>query len=154
MTYDTETIGKETIGKYISMLYRAGNAFFNKHMEPHNIGSGQYPFILSLYFSGGITQEELSCKLSVDKGTTAKAIKKLIEEGYVKREVDEKDKRAYKVYLTEEGRKATAYIFKVLNSWNDILTSDFSKEEKELALKLLKRMFENKVKYLGKENYK
>lgn len=142
----------EAIGKYISMLYRAGNVYFNKNLEAYNIGSGQYPFIICLYFHDGITQEELSCNLCIDKGTTAKAIKKLIEDGYVKREIDEKDKRAYKVHLTEEGRKTAAYIFKVLDSWNDILTSGFSKEEKELALKLLKRMFENKIRNFHKEH--
>lgn len=140
----------ENIGKYISILYRSGNIYLHKYFEKYNIGIGQYPFLIHLSHSEGVTQEELSCKLFIDKGTTAKAIKKLEEEGYVRREVDEKDKRAYKVYITENGRKIIASIFQILHSWNDILTYDFSEEEKELTLKLLKRMNENKNKNMSK----
>lgn len=140
----------EHMGKYISALYRSGSMYFNKNFEKYNIGSGQYPLLLSLSITEGITQEELSCKLSIDKGTTAKAIKKLEEEGYVKRESDNHDKRANKVYLTEEGRKIINDIFEVLNSWNNILTCDFTEQEKEIALNLLQRMLENKNKHFRK----
>lgn len=142
----------EHMGKYISALYRSGSMYFNKNFEKYNIGSGQYPLLLSLCHGEGVTQEELSCKLFIDKGTTAKAIKKLEEEGYVKREIDDHDKRAYKVYLTDDGRKIINDIFEVLNSWNNILTSGFTEEEKKLALNLLQRMLENKNKQLKKEN--
>jgi DNA-binding MarR family transcriptional regulator len=64
--------------------------------------------------------------------------------------VDDKDKRAYKVYLTEEGRKVTAEISEVLHNWNDILTSGFTEEEKGIALNLLQRMLENKNKQISK----
>lgn len=136
----------ESIGKYISILYRSGAIYLNKSFDKYNIGSGQYSFLIFLSHSEGVTQEEMSCKLSIDKGTTAKALKKLEEEGYVKRSVDEKDKRAHRVYLTDEGRNIIDDVFEVLYNWNNILTADFTEEEKELALKLLQRMIENKNK--------
>lgn len=134
----------ETIGKYISILYRSGTMYFNKNFNDYKIGSGQYMFLLFLSNNEGVTQEEISCKLYIDKGTTAKALKKLEEQGYVKRAVDENDKRAYKVYLTDEGKNSIDSIYKILVNWNNILTYDFSEEEKEVALKLLKRMINNK----------
>jgi DNA-binding MarR family transcriptional regulator len=142
----------ESLGKYISILYRSGAMYFNHNFQDCNIGSGQYPFIIFLSRNEGVTQEEMSSSLYIDKGTTAKAVKKMEQAGYVRREVDEKDKRAYRVYLTEEGRNITMEIFKVLHSWNDILTSDFTEEEKKLALNLLQRMVGNKNKELKKEN--
>jgi DNA-binding MarR family transcriptional regulator len=136
----------ESMGRYISILYRSGKMYINSKCEKYNIGNGQYLFLLFLSHSEGVTQEEMSCKLFIDKGTTAKAVKRLEDEGYIKRQVDDKDKRAYKVYLTEEGRKVTTEISKVLNDWNNTLTSDFNEEEKKIALNLLQRMLENKNK--------
>ena len=40
-------------------------------------------FLLELYKKDGKNQEELSEKLNIDKGTTARAIKKLEEEGFL-----------------------------------------------------------------------
>lgn len=88
----------------------------------------------------------MTCKLFIDKGTTAKALKKLEDEGLVKRSVDENDKRAYRVYLTADGKDIIKDIRNVLLDWNDILTSDFTEEEKKIALNLLQRMVENKKK--------
>jgi DNA-binding MarR family transcriptional regulator len=52
-----------------------------------------------------ISQKELSKFLYVDKSTTAKAVRNLVENDYVKRVQDENDKCIYKLYLTEEGKK-------------------------------------------------
>ena len=136
----------DSIGRYISILYRAGAMYFNKNFNIGNIGSGQYTFLLFLENNEGVTQEEMTCKLIIDKGTTAKALKKLEEEGLVKRSVDENDKRAYRVYLTADGKDIIKDIRNVLLEWNDILTSDFTEEEKKMALNLLQRMVENKNK--------
>ena len=72
----------DNIGKYISQLYRRGGIFITKRMEKYNIGQGQFMFLLELYIEDGRNQEELSKVLKIDKGTTARAIKKLEEEGY------------------------------------------------------------------------
>ena len=140
----------EPIAKYISVLYRAGNIYFNQNFEKYNIGYGQYPFLIYLYHNDAVTQEVMSNELYIDKGTTAKALKKLQENGYVTRQVDDRDKRAYKVQLTDNGKEVTKEIFHILRSWNSILTSDFTEEEQNLALKLLNKMLNNKNKAFSK----
>ena len=96
---------KEFIGKAISYLYRYGQIYIGKKIEPYGIGSGQFPFLMRLYREDGINQESLSDYLKIDKGTTARAIQKLVDEGYVFRQRDEKDRRSYRVFLTEKGKK-------------------------------------------------
>ncbi|WP_322395982.1 MarR family transcriptional regulator, partial [Clostridium perfringens] len=53
------------------------------------IGQGQFMYLLELYIEDGRNQEELAEVLKIDKGTTARAIKKLEENGFVRREKDE-----------------------------------------------------------------
>ncbi|MBF8983603.1 MarR family transcriptional regulator [Lutibacter sp. B2] len=115
-------------------------------MKPYNISRGQHIFLVALFKNNGINQEELSNNIKIDKGTTARAIKKLEEEGYVVREIDPADKRAYKLYVTEKALEIKPKFIEVLSSWTDILSDGFTEEEKEITLKLLKKMAQNATK--------
>jgi DNA-binding MarR family transcriptional regulator len=138
------------ISKYISILYRSGGSYLSKKFADYNIGTGQFTFLLHLSHNEGVTQEEMSCSLHIDKGTTTKALKKLEQEGYIFRQTDEKDKRAHRVYLTDKGKSIIGDIHKILDEWNNIITAGFTDEEKELSLKLLQRMAENKNNFFKK----
>lgn len=141
----------EALGKYISILYRQGNAFLTKKYSKYNIGSGQYMFLIQLYANDGLSQEELASRLNIDKGTTARAIKKLQNEGYIIRETDEDDKRAYKIFLTEKAKEIKEDFFQILGQWNDILTSGLTAEEVEIVLKLMKKVSNNNFSGYYKE---
>ena len=126
----------DNIGKYISQIYRKGRIFISKGLEEYNIGQGQFMYLLELYIEDGRNQEELAEVLKIDKGTTARAIKKLEENGFVRREKDENDKRSNRVYLKND-------IFFILNQWDEKMSEQLNKEERELMIKLLKRVCSN-----------
>jgi len=138
---------KNSLARWISLLHRYGHIYVGKQLKEYNISKGQYIFLNALYKQESISQEQLSDYLKIDKGTTAKAIRKLEEEGYVIRKVDAKDKRAYNIYLTEKAMKIKPIVRKAMTDWIDILYSGFSEEEKELSLALLDRMGENAAAY-------
>lgn len=138
---------KNSLARWISLLHRYGHIYVGKQLKEYNISKGQYIFLNALYKQEGISQEKLSDYLKIDKGTTAKAIKKLEEEAYVIRKVDVKDKRAYNIYLTEKAMKIKPIVRKAMTDWIDILYSGFSEEEKELSIALLDRMGENAAAY-------
>lgn len=132
-----------SIVRCISVLYRYGQSYITKRLEYLNISSGQYVFLMTLYRKGGISQEELSSYLKIDKGTTAKAIKKLEDEGYVERKIDLRDKRAYKVNLTPKALEVIPAIQAASKEWENIITSGFSEEEIPRVKKVIQRMAEN-----------
>ena len=131
------------IGKYISQLYRRGGAFIAKGMEQYNIGQGQFMFLLELYINDGRNQEELSKILKIDKGTTARAIKKLEEEGYIIRCKDENDKRSNIIYLTQKGKDIKDNIYSVLDEWERKINEHLDDNERELMIDLLKKVCSN-----------
>ena len=140
-----------SIGRWISILYRYRQNYLSKRLEPFNIGSGQYFFLLVLSKNNGISQEGLSEYLKIDKATTAKAIKKLAEEGYVTRAVDNADKRAYQVYLTQKGWELLPFIEKCINDWERLVTVGFVENERQLLERLLEKMAQNacQIKEMG-----
>jgi DNA-binding MarR family transcriptional regulator len=85
--------------------------------------------------------------LPIDKGTTAKALKKLEEQGYVTRQVRDDDKRFYRVFLTPKALGIKDEVRSVLVDWRSLLTDGLSEEEKELAWTLLERMGENAARF-------
>ncbi|HHT50203.1 MAG TPA: winged helix-turn-helix transcriptional regulator [Eubacteriaceae bacterium] len=133
----------EHIGKYISYLYRIGQCFINKRLEPYNIGSGQFPYLMVLFNKDGISQESINEIVRMDKATTVRAIKKLVAEGYVHRKRDLLDRRSYKIFLTDRGLSMKPIIFNILREWNSILLKNMDDQEKIFALKLLGKMAEN-----------
>lgn len=142
----------KSIGKYISILYRYQQGFMAKELKEYNLGTGQYIFLLTLLKKDGISQEELSKSSYIDKGTTARAIAKLEQEGYVLRKKDEEDKRTNRIYLTEKALEFEPVLFEILRKWVGILSSDLSKEEEAVAIKLLENMGESAAKYMKENN--
>ncbi|MGO5075731.1 MarR family winged helix-turn-helix transcriptional regulator [Clostridium sporogenes] len=134
-------MGKNTqcVGRYISMLYRAGNCYINKELSKYGIGSGQYIFLLYLSNNDGCNQEKISSALNIDKGTTARALQKLEKEGYINKEIDKNDRRINHIIVTKKGFEIKHIIIKILNSWDKILYSDFTEKEKKELLKLLEK---------------
>lgn len=131
------------IGKYISQLYRKGSVFINKGVSKHGIGSGQIMSLLELYLKDGKNQEEISETLKIDKGTTARALKKLEEQGFVNRIKDEHDKRSNKIYLSDKAKDVKEDVLDVLTDWNKQITKTLTKEEEETLKQLLEKVCTN-----------
>ena len=128
------------MGKWISILYRTGQAYFDKSFADYGIGNKHYRYLLFLYRQEGVTQDIMSKYFYVDKATTARAILALEEQGYIFRQVDLKDKRANKVFLTEKGRDMEPVIRAVLNDWAEVMTSDLTAAERSTVYGLLQKM--------------
>lgn len=134
---------QSSIGRQISILYRYGQSYISKKLEAYNIGSGQYIFLAALHRKDGISQEELSASLKIDKATTAKAVKKLIESGYIRRDIDSSDKRAYKVFLTAKAMAVIPAVQKAVKEWENMVCSGLADKEKRLIEELLHKMAQN-----------
>ncbi len=134
----------DPLGKYISIIYRYAMMHANRLLKPFNISSGQLGFLMVIFDHNGLSQEELSEYLSIDKSTTAKAVKSLEENGYIIRRVSEKDRRAYNLYTTDKAISTKKAIRKLAFDWdNNVLLKGFGQQEKELVYDLLKRMAQN-----------
>ncbi|MGL4345611.1 MAG: MarR family winged helix-turn-helix transcriptional regulator [Cellulosilyticaceae bacterium] len=130
----------ESIGRYIGHLHRLGATFLSKEYEKYHIGSGQYQFLIQLYLQDGISHDELTDKVSVDKGTTTRAIKKLEEAGYVTTAVNQQDKRKYHIYLTPKALEIRDEVLEISLKWNEQLVGSLSPDELDLLYTLLRKM--------------
>jgi DNA-binding MarR family transcriptional regulator len=136
---------QESLGRLIACLQRHARSYFEKELSQFGIGSGSLGVLIVLLHKDGINQQELSEKLHVDKATTTRAIMKLLKKGYVRREKDQTDNRAYRLFITQKAQGIAPEIKNTLQSWSAILADGFTKEEQETALELLRRMKDNAI---------
>jgi len=76
----------------------------------------------------GITQEELTSIVCVDKAATARAVRSLEEKGYLLRIQDEKDKRQNRVYPTEKAKQIGQEVRTELMKFNKLLTRNIKRK--------------------------
>lgn len=137
--------------KLTNNLYRCTQVYVDKNMEKYKLSIGTYPYLLALKRLPGISQNEVSRELNVDKSMSARTIKKLIELGYIRKEENKKDIRAYKLFITENAEEVIPEIIKILDEWIDILLQGNSEEQKEKGIIFLEGVLENAKKFTKKQ---
>jgi DNA-binding MarR family transcriptional regulator len=137
----------KSVGRYISCIYRNFHKYLHEQLKEFNLGSGQFHFLMMLYKKDGVNQETLAEKLNIDKATSARAIKKLEEQGFVIRKKDSNDRRNYTIYLTEKAQRLKPKIRNVLSNWTDILLYDISIEEQQQLFSLLEKISRNATEH-------
>ena len=131
-----------TILRYISILQRNTNRYFDLTLEPDQIGSGQQFFLLRIAEHEGITMYDLARLGPFDKGTVTKAVQKLSELGYVYLEPDLRDRRVRHLYVTERARPLIERVDHLRDLWTDALTRALPAETQEQLLHTLQILAE------------
>lgn len=127
----------------IGVLSRAINYISDVKYKEFNLQKGQFIFLTRICENHKINFIDLSNMLKVDKTTTTKAVKKLIDLGYIYREVDAFDRRSYNLLPTSRGVDIYNNIINEENRQIDVCLDGFNSDERELALKLIDKMSKN-----------
>lgn len=132
-----------SVSRLLSCLYRHTQMYFDQRLKSYDIGYGALAFLMMLYHHDGIHQEEISRKLHIDKATTARAIHKLETGGYIRREPDIADRRAYRIFVMDKALRLKPELHEFSKEWTQQLMADFSVEEQAQAFILLDKMAVN-----------
>jgi DNA-binding MarR family transcriptional regulator len=112
-------------------------------MNRLGFGPGQFFLLSELYAEEGLSQDELSRRVGVDKSNTSRALFKLEQYGLVQRKSDPQNHRIKKVYLKPKARKIQHKFKKIQSQWNSKLLNGFTNEERSVLFSSLKRIAEN-----------
>jgi len=86
------------------------------------------PFMTELYYEDGITQDMLSARVNMDKGTTARAILRLERKKLVKRSENNLNRRQKLVYLTPKATKEVKKFFFPLYKMSRVMSEGLSRQ--------------------------
>ncbi len=112
--------------------------------------NGYRQILMFLAHNDGATQVELVRVSHLKAPTISVTLKKMEDEGIVRREQDTKDMRQTHVYLTEKGRALDNDHFKQLKDLEAVMFEGLSKEEEELLRSSLKKVRDNLLLHMEK----
>ncbi len=132
-----------SVSHSIAFIHRNNFMFLSRQLEAYNIGPGQFPFLMMLFHRDGMRQEDMGRLRGLTRASCTRALQKLETEGYVNRQKDPGDGRAYRVYLTEKGRRIQDVIYRLDSLRHETLLAGFSDTDKAVLEGLLERMVSN-----------
>ena len=129
--------------KTLDDVYRNKNRLLSHFLDKYSLGNGQFHILNMIAWDEGTSQEKISNKRDIDKSAIAKSVMKLIDNGYVYKVRDEKDKRAFCLFCTEKGKQVIPETRRILQQVDDILTSGSTEDELNVFIRVTKRMNHN-----------
>ena len=132
-----------SFGYRLSSLFRMFRASIQEDMEAVGVKACLVPFLAELFYEDGVAQEELAERLSLDKGSTARAIARMEGDGLVYRIRNQDNRRQKLVYLTDRAALLEKDFFAVLEKGTQQMTRGLSSSERETALLFFDRMIAN-----------
>ena len=127
-------------GTYISVLMRQLNLFFSHELSEVEVTASELMYLAQLYAQDGLIQDEMSNKISVDRAATTRTLQAMEKKGLVRREQDENNHRAKRVYLTEKARELEPRIRELQTRWVDFITQDLTQEESDTFARQLRML--------------
>ncbi|MDY0287315.1 MAG: MarR family transcriptional regulator [Sphaerochaeta sp.] len=121
----------------ISALSRYWYSYTHRSLKTLDIAGSEHAIIMTLAINECMNQYELSDSLSLNKGTIAKALLKLEDKGFVKREVNEENRREKLVSLTAYGNEEVGKIFGVSETWKQEVLEGISEQDQEVFFRTL-----------------
>ena len=113
----------------IGKIARALDSIANIEFKEYQLSKGQYLYLIRIFENPGIIPDRLAEMIKVDRTTAARAIKKLEEKGFIRKEADDVNKKIRRLFVTEDGAKLVPIIQLENQYSNQIALQNLSKKE-------------------------
>ena len=139
---------EKSVVKRIHILYRLSMMNVRNEIKKLGFGPGDYGFLAMLFIQDGLSQDEISKQMRVDKSYTARAIAKLEKAGMVERRPDPNEHRIRRVFLDEKAFEIEPQFVDMLQQWHSTLIEGVNPEELSILCKVLDQMKVNAEAHL------
>ncbi|MDR3563709.1 MAG: MarR family transcriptional regulator [Negativicutes bacterium] len=131
------------LGHRVGILSRLFLKRINEKMMMTGITGSQWSVIHRLRLYGTLTQTELCQQLSIEGSTVSKMIDSMEKSGWIRRTVDEKDKREKRVALTDKAEKQFPIWLEMVTELQQRGFTDISEEDIAGFDKVLDQLIKN-----------
>lgn len=121
-----------TIEQNFAVICRKFNQFLNRELQDVDLTAAEMTYLHFLLEQDGMTQDELAKSSCVDKAAITRVIQRLEKKGVVQRKMDDSDKRANRIYLTEKAYYYQKLIESVRQKWIRIMDVHMTEEQQRI----------------------
>ena len=125
---------------HLITLMKTHDYYMKKHIKNGtDILPSQYYMLLFLYYEMGTNQSDIAKACLMDRSGVSRAFKDFEEKKLITREVDETNKRAYKITLTKKGIETAEFLIEKEKEWDDMICEELNITRQE-TLDLLSKI--------------
>lgn len=135
----------------ILLISRKSQIYLGSHLKKFNITAAEAPFFLIIKNFDGMTQEELTAIVNVDKAVTTRVIQSLEKKNFIKKVQDKKDKRQNRIYATDQLKKIGPEVIEELKKFDERVLKGIDEKDIDISQEVLLKIEENFMK-ISKEN--
>lgn len=106
-----------------------------------NMRSGLFSSLALIAANPGVSQNELSKEVALDKSVTVTIVDELERRGWATRKRSKTDRRRHALFVTDAGTKALNELFAILEKTEDAVLHQLSRAELHILNELLDRMY-------------
>lgn len=128
------------IMKYISRIHRCAASYRLSALSGEGMTGGGQLYLAEICRRPGISQEQLTKRLCVNKSSVTRQLGRLEQSGFITRHSDPRDGRVSQVFPTKEAEALLPKIKEVSERWNELLAGELSEKEKKQLASMLKRV--------------
>lgn len=121
-------------------VHKQSNIFLADRLKELGVNVGQFPHLMRVCATPGLTQDEIAEKTRTDKSTVAKMLKQLDGAGFVTRKGNPGDKRSLLVFPTQKALDVYPAIMKEKRRWHEKLTGGLTATERHVLDMLLAKI--------------
>ena len=137
------------INRKILAIARCDTQYRTEKMAPFGLKSCHTSYLMRICANPGITQDRLAQLIFINKSNVARQVAFLEEEGYIRREPSQADRRAMELYPTEKALALLPQIETILSDWEHYITQDVTEEEVETVTRVLAKMKDKAAQWMN-----
>jgi DNA-binding MarR family transcriptional regulator len=132
-----------SIGYLTRITFRSFSRNLERMTLEFGVSAGQWPFLRALWNEEGMTQRELSRRVSMREPTTVTALNGMERAGFIKRVPSKEDRRKVHIFLTAKGRRLRDKLIPCVSEVNAIAARDLDPADIATLRRVLLKMSDN-----------
>lgn len=139
-TSKAQQVRESSVGWMLKRLGANLDAAISKELKKLGLGPGGFVILMTLLEEEGLSQAGIGKKILMPGYATTRNIDALEAKKLVQRRRDERSRRNYRIFLTEDGQRIGTQLFKIVRSINVALLEPLPKSEQIQLIKTLHKL--------------
>ena len=131
---------RKTVMRAVARARHAWQAYERKNAQKEGVPDSYRTVLMYLLRNPGANQRNIAEFAGVTTSAVNQAVKSMLEEDYLRKEVDASDKRNTKLYLTEKGTAVAENLFAKLDAADDAITAMIGPEKEAELIGFLEKL--------------
>jgi len=134
---------KEPMGRLIYFMAQEIGNFAEKLLKPYGLTLEQLHLLKSVATQSGMTQKEIGQAINKSPANLTRILDRLQEKSLVERRSSPEDRRAFRVFITDNGKDLVSQVIELFDSFSHHFLDGVSDREQQIIRESFAKMAKN-----------